>query len=255
MIGSHSGEAHSEPEAYGSMPGRPSGRPDGLGVVIPTLDESAHLPGLLDDLNGLVPRGQIVISDGGSRDGTTELAATRGVRIIHARMGRGRQLNAGAGALDTAWLLFLHADCRMPRSTWGALLDWLADPPDSQAAHFRFALGERRWYGPVLERGQRVREHMTGLAYGDQGLVISRARFRGIGGFPPLPVLEDVEIVRSLRRTGGLDRIDAPLPTSSRRYERTGPIRGWLRNVLVMSLYLGGVPPARLSRFYGSPPG
>lgn len=227
-----------------------SGRLDDLGVVIPTLDEAAHLPALLDDLVPLVPFGRIMIADGGSRDGTLELAATRGIRTLHAPRGRGPQMNAGAAVLDTSWLLFLHADCHMPRQTRTALARWLADPPESGAAHFRFALRERRWYRPLLERGQQLRERVSGLAYGDQGLVISRARFQSIGGFPPLPIMEDVEVVRALRRTGGLDRIDAPLPTSSRRYERTGPIRGWLRNVLVMSLYLGGVPPARLARFY-----
>ncbi len=223
---------------------------DDLGVVVPTIDEAAFLPDLLDDLHTFVPPHRVVVVDGGSIDDTPRLAADAGVRVLVTPPSRGGQLNAGAEILGTKWILFLHADSRVPRETRLALRRWLVDPPPCEAAHFHFALRESRWYGPWLRRGQRVREVLTGLAYGDQGLVISKRRFQEVGGYPELPVMEDVGIIRSLRRSGGVARIDAPLPTSARRYDETGPIRAWLRNASLLALFQVRVPARHLARLY-----
>jgi hypothetical protein len=102
----------------------------------------------------------------------------------------------------------------------------------------------------TIEWGQRFRERLTGLAYGDQGLLLSRTRFDALGGIPDLPVMEDVEAVRRLRRSGGISRIEAPVVTSVRRYQEEGLVLGWLRNVALISLYQAGVSPRRLARWY-----
>ncbi len=224
--------------------------PHGLGIVIPTLDEAEVLPLLLEDLTALRIPAQIVVSDGGSRDGTPALARARGARVLHAQRGRAHQMNAGARALDTPWLLFLHADSRLPPATLDALERWLATPSPSGAAHFGFSLDASGPWWRVIERGQRVRERLFGRVYGDQGLLVARTRFEAVGGFPELPLMEDVEIVRALRREGGIERIDAPIATSARRYREEGPFLGWLRNATLLLLHSLGVHPDRLARWY-----
>lgn len=221
-----------------------------LGVVIPTLDEEETLPHLLADLTALDMPVEVMVADGGSRDQTLEVARRRGARVIQGERGRGRQMNAGARAIDTPWILFLHADSRLPLQTAEALSRWLDSPPTCQAGHFSFRLDQDGLWWSVIERGQRIREKLTGLAYGDQGLVLSRAVFEEVNGIPEIPLMEDVEIVRRLRRNGGLDRIAAPLITSARRYQREGPVRSWVRNVVLLFLYSVGVSPGALSRWY-----
>jgi len=238
--------------------------PSRLGVVIPTLNEADALPGLLDDLvelgecaagEGGEPVGlrvETVVVDGGSTDGTRELARGAGMQVISSPPGRSIQMNAGAHSLTTPWLLFLHADSRMPSGTRDALVAWLRSPSPDEAAYFSFRLDARGIGWRAIELGQRLRERISGFAYGDQGLLLSRSRFASLGGIPEIPLMEDVEAVRRLRRTGGLKRIDAPLVTSARRYREEGPAFTLIRNSTLISLYVLGVSPDRLARWYGS---
>ena len=224
--------------------------PERLGVVIPTLDEAHHLPALLQDLAELAVPSRIVVSDGGSRDDTIRVAGEGGAECVSSPPGRAVQLNAGARILDTPWLLFLHADSRLPATSRAAVAQWLASDPDSSAAYFRFALTGEGWFWRFIELGQWIRERVSGLVYGDQGLLVTREAFDAIGGYPELPLMEDVEIVRRLRRTAGLERLEGPLFTSPRAYERYGRWREWLRNTATISLYMAGMAPNRLARWY-----
>jgi rSAM/selenodomain-associated transferase 2/rSAM/selenodomain-associated transferase 1 len=225
-------------------------RPPLLGVVIPTLNEAESLPLLLSDLDQLSLPHQVVVADGGSTDGTREVAASGGARTVDAPRGRALQMNAGASALETPWILFLHADSRLPEEARSALGAWLAVASLDQAAHFGFSLQGPGWFWRFIELGQRLRERFSGLVYGDQGLVLSRDLFEAVGGFPDLPLMEDLEMVRLLRKHAGVQRIPAPLPTSPRRYREEGRWRGWLRNTALVTLYLVGVSPKSLVRFY-----
>lgn len=219
-----------------------------LGIVIPTLDEEETLPLLLADLNALQLPLEIIVADGGSEDRTLDIAQNRGAKTVRTEPGRGRQMNAGARALEAPWVLFLHADSRLPPETREALCRWLDTPPPCEAAHFAFRLDQEGFWWGLIERGQRVRERLTGLTYGDQGLLLSRSLYEELDGIPETPLMEDVEIVRRLRRNGGLDRIDAPVITSARRYLREGPFRALVRNAVLISLYSLGVSPRVLSR-------
>ncbi len=221
-----------------------------LGIVIPTLEEEGTLPLLLSDLKALQFPVEIVVADGGSEDGTVSAAVAGGAKAIQTLAGRAIQMNAGARAVDAPWILFLHADSRLPAQTREALRLWLATPPRCGAAHFSFRLDREGLWWTLVERGQRVRERLTGLTYGDQGLLLSRSVYDEVNGIPELPVMEDVEMVRRLRRNGGLDRIDAPVITSARRYTNEGPIRACVRNLLLISLYSLGASPHFLSRWY-----
>lgn len=232
----------------------PPSEPPLLGIVIPTLNEGHHLPLLLADVGGLRVPHVVVVADGGSTDGTPALAARAGLTVVHGPPGRARQMNAGAAVLDTPWLLFLHADSRLPPGSAGVLERWLASAPAGSAAHFRFQLEGRGVRLRLLEMGQRVRERLTGLTYGDQGLVVDTQRFRSLEGFPDLPLFEDVAMIRRLRGTGHLHSLEAPLPTSPRRYQRGGLVRGITRNATLLSLFLAGVSPERLAAWYRPEP-
>ena len=221
-----------------------------LGVVIPTLNEAHHLPGLLADLARIPVGTRIVVSDGGSRDETLTLARAAGAECISGPRGRATQMNAGARILSTPWLLFLHADSRLPSASRTALVAMLRSRTGPGAAYFLFRLDGRSWFWRLVETGQRMRERLTGLVYGDQGLLVRRDMFDAVGGYPELPLMEDVEIVRRLRRSGGIERLPGPLVTSPRTYQRLGRWKVWLRNGLTISLYLAGVAPRHLVRWY-----
>ncbi len=225
-----------------------------IGVVIPTLDEASYLPGLLADLqrvHPIVPL-DVVVADGGSRDGTRRVAAAGGARAVVAPRGRARQLNAGAAAAGGEWLLFLHADSRLPPAARRALLAALVDEPELAAAVFRFAIDLPPPWKQFIELGQALRARLYRLPYGDQGLLIRRELFRAVGGYADIEIMEDVDMIRRIRRRSiAIRTLPAALVTSGRRYGARGVLRTWLAHVLLISLYLLGVPPRRLARLRG----
>jgi rSAM/selenodomain-associated transferase 2 len=225
-----------------------------ISVVIPTLNEVETLPALLDDLGGLasmVPL-DVVVVDGGSSDGTGAQAAARGARVFQAPCGRTRQLNRGAMAARGDWLLFLHADCRLGEGALTALRAALEPSAGVQAAVFRFAIDLPSVWRRFIETGQAIREALSGLAYGDQGLLIRRELFQSVGGYPDLPLMEDVAMIRTLRRRTRVTQLPAPLLTSGRRYRRGGVLRTWLKHTALISLYLLGASPTRLAGWRNS---
>jgi rSAM/selenodomain-associated transferase 2/rSAM/selenodomain-associated transferase 1 len=224
-------------------------------VIVPALNEEESLPLLLSDLVQLRIPHQVVVVDGGSVDRTPAVAREWGATSLDGPRGRAAQMNTGAGATQAPWLLFLHADSRLPEEARQSLVEWFAGvPPAGRSAHFGFALEGNHWFWRFVEFGQLVRERILGLVYGDQGLLISRPLFEAVDGFPPLPIMEDVEMVRRVRKAGGLVRLPAALPTSPRRYQEEGHWRGWLRNVILISLFRLGVSPRKLARFYPPKP-
>ena len=222
-----------------------------IGVVIPTLNEAQTLPALLDDvreLATLLPLDPVVV-DGGSSDGTPARAAAGGARVVDAVRGRAMQLNRGAMVARGEWLLFLHADCRLGADARAALLTALAPAAGVHAAVFRFAIDLPPFWRRFIETGQAVREILSGLAYGDQGLLVRRELFQSVGGYPDLPLMEDVAMIRLLRRRTRVARLAAPLVTSGRRYQQRGVLRTWLQHTALLSLYLIGASPTRLARW------
>ena len=222
-----------------------------IGVVIPTLNEEQTLPALLDDLRELasVFPIDVVVVDGGSSDGTRARAAAGGARVLEARRGRARQLNAGARAVGGGWLLFLHADVRLTRAARDAVIAAVQSTSRVGAAVFRFAIELPWFWKHFIELGQRVREVLWGLPYGDQGLLVRRELFQAVGGYPDIPLMEDVAIIRRLQRHTTVRRLPAPLPASGRRYLRDGIARTWLRHTALITLYAVGVSPHRLARW------
>ena len=217
-----------------------------IGVVIPTLNEAEFLPALLGDLRRVVVPLDIVIADGGSTDGTVAAASAAGVRTMTAPRGRASQMNAGAKTAAGSWLLFLHADSRLPSQGRRALLTAVVDQSDLQAAVFGFAIDLPPGWKRFIELGQAIRQALYGLPYGDQGLLVRRELFEAVGGFPDLPLLEDVAALRVLRRRANVRTLPGAILTSGRRYRRDGVVRTWLRHTAIILMYHVGVPPHRL---------
>lgn len=193
---------------------------------------------------------KVTVVDGGSRDGTREIAASAGVEVLTAPRGRGPQLAAGVAASVEPWLLLLHADTR-PDPAWRSTAEaFLADPANAgRAAYFRFALDDDSAAARRLERAVAWRCRVLALPYGDQGLLVPRALLDAVGGIRPLPLMEDVDLVRRIgrRRLVGLD---VAFVTSAEKWRRQGYLRRSARNLLCLSLWFAGVPPARIARLY-----
>jgi rSAM/selenodomain-associated transferase 2 len=225
-----------------------------LSVVIPTLNEAAALPALLADLRALGELlGEVVVVDAGSSDDTVALARVAGAQVVPAPRGRGRQLGEGARSARGDWLLFLHADSRLGPGAVTAIHQALAGTPPIDAAVFRFAIDLPPVWKRFIEAGQAMRERLFGLAYGDQGLLVRREAYQAVGGFPDWPVMEDVVMIRRLRRCYGVVRLPASLVTSGRRYRQRGVLRTWLEHSVLITLYAAGVSPARLARWRNGP--
>ncbi len=219
----------------------------GVSVVIPTLNAAETLPTTLAALGAA----EVVVADGGSSDGTVALADAAGAGVVRAPTGRGPQLAAGAEAASGKWLLFLHADT-VPQGEWlDDVAAFVAAPGNARrAAAFRFAIdlpgaGARR-----LERWVAWRSRVLALPYGDQALLIATPFYREIGGYCPLPLMEDVDLVRRIGRAR-LVMLASAMLTSGRRYRRSGLARRGLRNLACLGLYFLGLPPRLIARLYG----
>ncbi len=225
---------------------------DTLSIVIPALDAAATLPGTLAALDRPAPFDrEVIVADGGSADATALVARRHGVTLIAAPRGRGAQLAAGAAAASGAWLLFLHADTILAADWPDCAARFMARPGSTgRAAAFRFALDDASAAARRIETGADWRCRRLGLAYGDQGLLMSRALYDRLGGFRPLPLMEDVDLVRRIGRAR-LVLLDCRAVTSAERYRRGG--YGWrvARNLGCLALYFIGLPPRLIARLYG----
>ena len=169
---------------------------------------------------------------------------------IEASAGRGRQLNAGASCASGQWLWFVHADSVLPGGWLDAFRNLEREPDAVVGGAFRFALDSHAWQARLLEQGVRLRVKWFNLPYGDQGIFVRRSVFEAIGGFPAIPLMEDVVLVRRLKGSGRLRHLNLNLVTSARRWEHEGWLRRSARNVLTLVLYHAGMSPERLARRY-----
>ncbi|HEX8449342.1 MAG TPA: TIGR04283 family arsenosugar biosynthesis glycosyltransferase [Allosphingosinicella sp.] len=217
-----------------------------LSVVIPALNAAATLGPCLDSVR---EADEIVVVDGGSTDSTAAVPEAFGARLVRSPRGRGVQLAAGAAAAKGDWLLFLHADTRLAPGWRGSAERHIVRRPGS-AACFRFRLDAHEKRARLVEAGVALRVRALGLPYGDQALLLSRALYESVGGYRPIALMEDVDLVRRIgaRR---IDRLEVDAVTSAERWRTGGWFRRSGRNLLCLACYRFGMSPERLARLYG----
>jgi rSAM/selenodomain-associated transferase 2 len=222
-----------------------------VSLVVPVLADAPEAEALL---GGWPPHPDVemLLVDGGYDARLDALAARRpDVHLIRTSPGRGHQMNVGARAATGRWLLFVHADCRLPT---GWLDHLLALPDATVGGWFRFALDDPAWQARWLERAVAWRCRWLRLPYGDQGLFARRDAFAALGGYDEIPLMEDVAFIRRLARTGPTTELPLALRTSSRRWRTDGWWRRSNRNLWLVSLYFLGVSPQWLARRYSGRP-
>lgn len=226
-----------------------------LSIVVPVLDEGEHIEALLAELARGCPGVEVVVADGGSQDGSVEIAARApGVRLVSSDRGRALQMNAGAAAATGEVLLFLHADTRLPPGAAEAVLHALADP---RVAYGRFDVSFDRPGGTfkLIAALMNLRSRVMGICTGDQAIFVRRAAFARLGGYPEIALMEDIELTRQLKRVGRLAPLALRVTTSARRWERNGVARTIALMWALRFLYFCGVGPGRLHRWYYGTPG
>ena len=216
-----------------------------ISVIIPTLNAAATLRATVAALG---PMQEIIVADGGSEDGTVMLAQDLGALVVFAPKGRGQQLAAGIASATEGWLLLLHADTRLEPDWQAQAHTHMCEHPD-KAAYFRFVLDSADPQARRLEALVRWRCRLLALPYGDQGLLVHRDTLLRAGGMRPLPLMEDVDLVRRLGRCK-LVGLTAGAVTSAARWERDGWYRRSCRNLVCLSLWFLGVPAGRIARIY-----
>lgn len=219
-----------------------------LSVVIPTLDAGRDLPACLGALFEGVRAGlirELVVSDGGSSDDTCLMAEAAGAVIVTGAPSRGGQLRRGAAVAGGEWLLFVHADTVLPEGWADAVRAQMAQ---GGAAAFRLSFDARGLAPRVVAGWANLRSGLWGLPYGDQGLLISRAEHDRAGGYPDIPLMEDVALARALK--GRITLLPLSVRTSAARFAREGWLRRGTRNLWLLLRYLCGADPVRLAERY-----
>jgi len=219
-------------------------------VVIPTLNEREAVVSTLSTLQGIREFDhEVLLVDGGSTDGTRDLAWPWVDRVLPSAKGRALQLNAGAREARGDTLLFLHADTQVPPETMESFLHEFPRSPEVWG-WFDVGLSGRHWMLRAVERLMNVRSRLTGITTGDHAIFVRRETFEKVGGYPEIPLMEDVAISRLLKREGRPFRPRGRIVTSSRRWERNGILRTILLMWRLRSAYALGAAPERLAESY-----
>ena len=224
-----------------------------VAVVVPSFNEATRLPLLLADLAAgpadLIA--ELVVVDGGSRDGTPQLARQGGARVLHTQASRGWQLQCGVACTTAPWLLLLHADARL-QPGWSKALQRAMAAPEAAWA-FDLAVEGPAPALRLLELAVRLRSQLRQLPYGDQGLLLPRTLLERAGGIPGLPLMEDLVLIQRLQRLAPIHRLGCPLRVNGRRWRRHGVLGTAWRNARLRQAWRRGMSPQQLAeRYYAS---
>jgi rSAM/selenodomain-associated transferase 2 len=218
-----------------------------VSIIIPTLNEATCISDTLQSLRKQWPH-EIIVADGGSTDGTCELASAADL-MLHGPRGRAAQMNLAAAHATGDILLFQHADCTLEPGAVGAAVRCLRQR-NVAAACFQMRVLAERWAFRSIDFFATTRVRLTGIIYGDQGIAVRRERFEQVGGFPELRLMEDVFLSLKLRRTGRMVVAPRQIYVSPRRWHKQGVVRQTLRNWTLTALAAAGVHPDRLAAYY-----
>ncbi len=232
-----------------------------LSVIVPTLNAEAALPLLLADLMAANEAGllrELILSDGGSTDQSQRIAEAVGAEWVTGPAGRGGQLQRGVAQAKGDWLLILHADSHLPEGWLEAVSRHIGmahgpdhgpdQSADQKAGYFALSFDAKGPMPRLVAGWANLRARLLGLPYGDQGLLLSRVLYDQIGGYPDIPLMEDVAIAKAL--TGQLRPLDARIVTSAAKYQQQGWLRRGTRNLVTLLRYLAGADPEDLAQAY-----
>jgi rSAM/selenodomain-associated transferase 2 len=220
-----------------------------VSIIVPALNEAELIRAFLQQLRAVAPSAEIVVVDGGSDDGTAELSAGLADRVLRVSRGRARQMNAGAQVARGEVFWFLHADSVIPANALEEIAKTLRE--DSNAGGcFQLRLPGREWIYRVSDSLGNLGVHVFGFALGDHGIFCRCRAFWSAGGFPEIPLMEDAEFYRSLRRCGRMRQSHLAIVGNPRRYEQLGPYRTTFYYALILGLYVVGASMGTLTSVY-----
>lgn len=219
-----------------------------LSVVIPVLNEEDYIASTLASVKA-AGADEVIVVDGGSTDKTGEIVARTHTRLVAAPRGRARQMNAGARLARGDVLLFLHADTSLPASALADIQAALSEP-SCVGGRFDVRLDGAGWALALVAGLINLRSRLTRVATGDQAIFVRHSVFDQLDGFADVPLMEDIAFCRRLKRTGRVACLKSQVVTSARRWDREGVLRTIVKMWILKTLYLAGVSPATLRRFY-----
>lgn len=224
-----------------------------ISVIIPTLNEHTALACTMRH-TGALGFDELIVVDGGSTDGTLQLAEGLGTRVANARVitaarGRARQMNAGASRSRGETLLFLHADTLLPANA-GQLIETTLTDRTVVGGRFDVRFDSSSRWGLIISSLMNRRSRLTGISTGDQAIFVRRGTFEQLGGFSDIPLMEDIEFSMRLKRAGQIAALRETVTTSFRRWETQGPLRTILLMWTLRFMYWMGVSPSRLNLWY-----
>ena len=219
-----------------------------ISIIVPVFNEASLIRPFLQHLRERAPEAEIIVADGGSSDGTDRLATGFCDQLVASDRGRGRQMNIGARAARGEILWFVHVDARLPLQC----LDEIArimDDPNVVGGYFRIRLPQSLAYR-LTDSFAHYAGILLRIRCGDHGIFCRRTTFLDIGGFPEVPLMEDVELFRRLHRYGRVQHSERRILVSPRRYEAVGRTRLTLAYGVLATLYFFGFPLSALERIY-----
>ena len=219
-----------------------------ISIIIPTLNESDTIATTLSTLTNR-SQVEVILVDGGSCDDTADIAKSSGAKVLRTTPSKARQMNAGAAAATGEVLLFLHADTRLPEYFEKPILGHI-NQNGVAAGAFQLCIDSDVRGLRFIERVANWRSRHLQAPYGDQGIFVTKSLFHEIGGYPDIPIMEDFELIRRLRRKGKIVIVNKSLKTSPRRWLNMGIFKTWLINQIMIIAYYFGVSPERLARWY-----
>ena len=220
-----------------------------VSIVVPVLNEAALIREFLQHLRATVPSAEVIVVDGGSGDGTREISVELADRVLVAACGRGRQMNAGAAVACGEVLWFLHADAVIPDNALEEIAKVLGDDANVGGC-FRLRLPREEWIYRVSDSLGNIGVHVFGFALGDHGIFCRRQAFLKAGRFPEIPLMEDAECYRALRRLGRMVQLRSVIVGSPRRYEQLGAYRITIYYTFMLALYVAGAQITTLTSIY-----
>ena len=219
-------------------------------MIIPALNEAGGILPCLHSVKNQPGEFEILVVDGGSVDGTVEVVRPH-ARVVHSKKGRAVQMNSGARTSTGEVLFFLHADSHLPPGAFPLLEGALADPR-IVGGTFRLRFNSEKYLLRFIAFFSRFR--FRHFHYGDQGVFVRRRVFEQLSGFSEIPFMEDIDFLKRLRRIGRVALLNQPITTSARRFLKRGIICQQLTNICLVMLYLLGVRPENLKKWYEGPP-